>query len=87
MLSKYFKEILNQYEDKKTEDYKNSSFARKFREELPKQILNLINIEEFNVKASCGFINWVRYPWISITHNSFDSFNQSLSICSYLHLL
>ena len=80
MLSRYFKEILNQYGDEKSKDYKSSRFAHKFREELPKKIFSLINNDEFNVKASCGFINWAKYPWVSIKHNSFDLLNQSLLI-------
>ena len=80
MISHDFKEILDKYTNEKVKDYKSSSFALNFRKKLPKTISKLINNENFIVKASCGYINWAKYPWISIKHKSFDSSNESLFI-------
>lgn len=80
MLSQDFKEILNEYTNEKVKDYKTSSFALNFREKLPKNISKLINNNNFIVKASCGYINWAKYPWIGIKHESFDSSHESLFI-------
>ena len=80
MISEQFKSILDNYNNEVLTDYKTSQFAVKFRNELPKILSKFISDDDFNVKAVCGFINWVDYPWISIKHKKFESEQESLLI-------
>ncbi|WP_292797404.1 MrcB family domain-containing protein [Methanobrevibacter sp.] len=76
-LANYFREILDTYPLERTKEFKRSDFAQKFSKNTPKEFPSL---KDFSVKASCGKNNWALNPWISITHDSFDSSQESLQI-------
>lgn len=80
MLSNDFKEILDNYANEKSKDFKTSQFALNFREKLVESISKFIDNDDLIVTASCGYINWAENPWINIGHNGFNSSNESLLI-------
>lgn len=80
MISEQFKYILDNYNNERLTDYKISQFSVRFRDKLPKILSEFISNDNFNVKAVCGFINWVDYPWISIKDQKFESEQESLLI-------
>ena len=77
MLSEYFKEILDKYENEKTKSFKNSKLVFRIRNNLPVEILKFLN-DEFIVKAACGVNSWPKSPWVTIIHNTFDSAQEAL---------
>ena len=77
MLDIYFKEILDNFKNEKTKPFKNNDLVNKIRNELPKEILKLID-DNFTVKGACGVNSWPKSPWITIVHNSFDSSQEAV---------
>lgn len=77
MMEDYFKEILNEYEKEKSKSFKNNNLVYKIRNDLPGEILKYVT-NDFSVKAACGVNSWPESPWISIIHNSFESFQEAL---------
>lgn len=79
MISDVFREILDDYEAEKRNDFKNNIYVSNFRKEVPASILSNI-ADSFSVKASCGYNTWCDYPWISIIHKRFDNHHESMLI-------
>lgn len=77
MLDIYFKEILDNFEKEKTKPFKNNDLVNKIRNDLPKEILKIID-NNFTVKGACGVNSWPKSPWITIVHNSFDSSQEAV---------
>ena len=77
MLDIYFKEILDNFKNEKTKPFKNNDLVNKIRNELPKEILKIID-NNFTVKGACGVNSWPKSPWITIVHNSFDSSQEAV---------
>ncbi len=76
-LANYFREILDTYPFEKTKEFKRNDFVHKFTTNTAKEFSVL---KDFSISASCGKNSWADNPWISITHDSFDSSQESLQI-------
>ncbi len=77
MLAKEFRKILDEYSIERSKDFKSSDFAKKFAKNLCKEF-NISN--DFVIRPSCGQSTWAEKPWITITHKSFDSAQESFQI-------
>ena len=73
MLAYTLSKIIDSYQTEKKSDFHKSNFPREISQKLPE-------IDDFTLKASFGLSRWAENPWITITHNSFDSAQESLQI-------
>lgn len=73
MLAYTLSKIIDSYQTEKKSDFHKSNFPREISQKLPE-------IDDFTIKASFGLSRWAENPWITITHNSFDSAQESLQI-------
>lgn len=73
MLAYTLSKIIDSYQTEKKSDFHKSNFPREISQKLPE-------IDDFTLKASFGLNRWAENPWITITHNSFDSAQESLQI-------
>ena len=73
MLAYTLSKIIDSYQTEKKIDFHKSNFPREISQKLPE-------IDDFTLKASFGLSRWAENPWITITHNSFDSAQESLQI-------
>ena len=80
MLAGCLKEILTSYENEKSKRFTDNPLVFKIRNDLPKEFSNLINNDEYTVKAACGVSSWPEAPWVSIISNTFDSSQEALII-------
>jgi len=67
MIYQIFNETTSSYIEEKKQEYGNTEFAIKFKNDFVTKVENsIINPKQYKVKSSVGGGNWANIPWIAI---------------------
>jgi len=67
MIYQIFNETTSSYIEEKKQEYGNTEFAIKFKNDFVAKVENsIINTKQYKVKSSVGGGNWANIPWIAV---------------------